>query len=78
MHRKNYKRIGDSLAFNTAEADPIFQIIMETELGYAYMLKTTPYGDLKFVWKELVAEPEVEENEESDESAETVSKKKQK
>ena len=66
MQRKNFKRIDDSLAFNTEEADPIFKIVQEVEDGYFYMLKTTPYGDIKFVWKERVAQPEeaVEETKE--------------
>lgn len=75
MQRKNFKRIDDSLAFNTAEAEPIFKIVQEVEDGYFYFLKTTPYGDIKFVWKELVAQPEPEA---TDEEAETVSTKKQK
>ena len=58
MQRKNFKRIDDSLAFNTEEAEPIFKIVQEVEDGYFYMLKTTPYGDVKFVWKERVEQPE--------------------
>ena len=58
MQRKNFKRIDDSLAFNTAEAEPIFKIVQEVEDGYFYFLKTTPYGEIKFVWKELVAHEE--------------------
>ena len=73
MKRKNFKRIDDCLAFNTAEAEPIFKIVQEVEDGYLYFLKTTPYGDIKFVWKELVAQPEA-----TDEKAKTVSTKKQK
>ena len=66
MQRKNFKRIDDSLAFNTEEAEPIFKIVQEVEDGYFYFLKTTPYGDIKFVWKELVAQPDeaVEETKE--------------
>jgi len=64
--------MGDSLGFNTASAEPIFKIVSELEDGYLYFLKTTPYGDVKFVWKELV------EPEEEDEKTETVSEKKQK
>lgn len=66
MQRKNFKRIGNKLAFNTASAEPIFKIVQEVEDGYFYFLKTTPYGDVKFVWKELVAQPEeaVEETKE--------------
>ena len=58
MQRKNFKRIDDSLAFIAGDAEPIFKIVQEVEDGYLYMLKTTPYGDVKFVWKELVEQPE--------------------
>ena len=65
MQRPNFKRIDDSLAFNTPGSEPIFQIVHENEHGYTYFLKTTPYGDLKFVWKDLVLEPEEEPVEEA-------------
>ena len=75
MQRKNFKRIDDSLAFNTAEAEPIFKIVQEVEDGYFYFLKTTPYGDLKFVWEELVAQPEPVEEPKDGEHKSSTSKR---
>ena len=56
MQRKNFKKIGDKLAFNTASADPIFIIIQEFDEGYLYFLETTPFGPINFVHRHLVEE----------------------
>ena len=56
MQRKNFKRIGNKLAFNTASADPIFMILQEFDEGYLYFLETTPFGPINFVHKHLVEE----------------------
>lgn len=72
MQRKNFKRIGNSLGFNTPQADPIFLILQELESGYMYIMETQPFGPVQFVHKSFVLE------EEKDEEPETVSDKKQK
>ena len=60
MHRKNFKRIGDKLAFNTPQADPIFVVLQELETGYMYIMESTPFGPVQFVHRNLVDEPEDE------------------
>ena len=60
MQRKNFKKIGNKLAFNTASADPIFMILQELDEGYLYFLETTPFGPINFVHKHLVEEEKEE------------------
>lgn len=67
MQRKNFKKIGNKLAFNTQSADPIFIILQELDEGYFYFLETTPFGPVSFVHKHLVEE---DENEKVDEVSE--------
>ena len=64
MQRKNFKRIGDKLAFNTPQADPIFVILQEIDSGYMYIMESTPFGPVQFVNRGLVEEGQVEEVEE--------------
>lgn len=59
--RKYFKRIGDKLAFNSMDAEPIFLIIEEKENGYIYFQESKPFGELMFVLKNLVEEEEVQE-----------------
>jgi len=54
MQRKTFKKIGDRLAFNSTSAEPIFLIVNETELGFMYLLETTPFGSVQFVHREAV------------------------
>ena len=63
MQRKAFKKIGDRLAFNSSSAEPIFIILNESELGFMYLLETTPFGSVQFVHREAVnfEEDEVEE-----------------
>ena len=69
MQRKNFKRIGDKLAFNTPQADPIFVVLQELETGYMYIMESTPFGPVQFVHRNLVDEPEeVKEEEKSTKS----------
>lgn len=62
MEQKNFKQVGDKLAFNSQHADPIFTIIQETEHGYLYFQESKPFGPVNFVWKDNVIE-EVQETE---------------
>ena len=75
MQRKNFKRIGDKLAFNTASADPIFIIIQEFDEGYLYFLETTPFGPINFVHRHLVEEEKEEVLDGSPKVEETKEKK---
>lgn len=63
MQRKAFKKIGDRLAFNSSSAEAIFLIVNETELGFMYLLESTPFGSVQFVHREVVNfdEDEVEE-----------------
>lgn len=57
MQRKNFKRIGGSLAFNTPQAEPIFLILQELENGYMYIMESSPFGPVQFVHRHLVEQP---------------------
>ena len=54
MQRKAFKKIGDRLAFNSSSAEAIFLIVNETELGFMYLLESTPFGSVQFVHREVV------------------------
>ena len=75
MQRKNFKKIGDKLAFNTASADPIFIIIQEFDEGYLYFLETTPFGPINFVHRHLVEEEVLDESPKVEETKEKKSAK---
>ena len=75
MQRKNFKRIGNKLAFNTASADPIFIIIQEFDEGYLYFLETTPFGPINFVHRHLVEEEKADSVDGSPKVEETKEKK---
>jgi len=72
MQRKNFKKEGNYLAFNTPQADPIFLILQETDAGFMYIMESSPFGPVQFVHRNFVLE------EETNEDTETVSEKKQK
>lgn len=61
MQRKAFKKIGDRLAFNSSSAEAIFLIVNETELGFMYLLESTPFGSVQFVHREVVNFDEDEE-----------------
>ena len=75
MQRKNFKKIGNKLAFNTASADPIFIIIQEFDEGYLYFLETTPFGPINFVYRHLVEEEKADSVDGSPKVEETKEKK---
>jgi len=54
MQRKTFKKIGERLAFNSSTAEPIFIILNETELGFMYLLESTPFGSVQFVHRDSV------------------------
>lgn len=60
MHRKNFKKVGNNLSFNTQNADPIFLIIEEKEDGFLYVVETKPFGPVSYVRKDMV---EIDEEE---------------
>ena len=75
MQRKNFKKIGNKLAFNTASADPIFMILQEFDEGYLYFLETTPFGPINFVHRHLVEEEKADYVDGSPKVEETKEKK---
>ena len=75
MQRKNFKKIGNKLAFNTASADPIFMILQEFDEGYLYFLETTPFGPINFVHRHLVEEEKADSVDESPKVEEAKEKK---
>jgi len=68
MQRKAFKKIGDRLAFNSSSAEAIFLIVNETELGFMYLLESTPFGSVQFVHREVV---NFDEDEAAEEPAKT-------
>ena len=78
MQRKNFKRIGNKLAFNTASADPIFMILQEFDEGYLYFLETTPFGPINFVHRHLVEEEEKADSVDGSPKEEVVEETKEK
>lgn len=56
--RQYFRREGNKLAFNSMDAEPIFDIIQEMEHGYMYFMSNKPFGELMFVHKDLVKEPD--------------------
>jgi len=62
MQAANFKKKDGHLSFNSQNAEPIFVILQELELGYLYFQETKPFGPVSFVWRESVIDEDEDVN----------------